>query len=147
MRREADSALGAPHIPDSNRLFGAIFAASPANYRDQSGTVLLRDCTALTCDADRLRSVASRHPGRIIWAEGDVSLNGGADLGTPDDPVLLVVEGNLAIDNITVHGLVYGRADPPDPPGLPDPVWTVTGSASTLRGALVADNDLAGGAT
>lgn len=138
LARSAEPALGPPDVPDGDRLFGAVFAALPDNYRDQSGTVLLQDCTALTCDADRLRAVANRHPGRIIWAEGDVSLNGGANLGTPDAPVLLVVEGDLAIDNITVHGLIYGRADPG---------WTVTGTAGVLRGALVAGNDLAGGAS
>jgi hypothetical protein len=135
--REGDTALGNPHIPSGERLFGAVFAASPANYRDQPATLLL-DCTTTACDADRLRAVAGRHPGRILWAEGDVSLNGGADLGAPDNPVVLVVEGDLAIDNFTVHGLVYGRADPE---------WTVTGSNSRLRGALIAENDLAGGAS
>ena len=40
--------------------------------------------------------------------------------------------------NVRVHGLIYGRADPE---------WTVTGTAGVLRGALVAGNDLAGGAS
>ncbi len=131
--RENDLALGVAAVPSGPRLFGAVFGASGANYRDQPATVRLA-CTALApCDATRLRAAVIRNPGRILWAEGNVSLDGGADLGSLTAPVLLVVEGNLLLNNIAVYGLVEGRAAN----------WALSGTTTgALRGALLAENNI-----
>ena len=130
-------ALGVAVIPDGPRLFAATYGATDQTYRDQPATLVL-DCGA-GCDADFLRGVAARNPGRILWARGDVDLDSGADLGAPDDPVLLVVEGELKVD-IPVFGLIHGRAAN----------WLATGAAGgVIHGAMVAENalDLSGGAS
>jgi len=123
-------------IPSGDRFFSAVFAAEFETYRDQPATLLL-PCATLTCDATLLRQVLGRNPGRIIWAQGPVALSGGADLGTANQPVVLVVEGSLSLGNITVNGLIYGRDQP----------WSLTGANAVVRGALVAENNLQGGST
>lgn len=130
-----DSALGVGAIPDGPRLFAATYGASEVTYRDQPATLVL-DCNA-GCDADFLRGVAARNPGRILWAQGDVDLDAGAPLGAPNDPVLLVVEGGLNV-SIPVYGVIHGR----------DMNWLATGAvAGVIRGAMIAENnlDLSGG--
>jgi hypothetical protein len=64
-----------------------------------------------------------------------VNLGAGADIGSATDPVMLVVDGALNLD-ATLHGAIYGM--PTD--------WSVTG-AGTVRGAMIAGNNMAGGAT
>jgi hypothetical protein len=118
-------------VPTAARFFSAVFGAEAQTYRDQPATLFL-DCATLTCDATLLRQVLGRNPGRIIWAEGPVALNGGAALGTANDPVALIVEGNLSVDNITVNGLVYGR----------NLDWNLSGTNASIRGALVAESNL-----
>ena len=132
-----DPALGVGAVPDGPRLFAAIFGASDVTYRDQAATLVL-DCNA-GCDADFVRGVAARNPGRILWAQGDVDLDAGGPLGAPNDPVLLVVEGGLNVA-IPVYGLIHGR----------DANWLATGAATgVIRGAMIAENDLdlSGGAS
>lgn len=118
------------------RLFGALFGATPQTYRDQPAALVL-DCSAAVCDADSLRAVVARNPGRIVWAtNGVVTLDGGAAIGSAADPVLLVVDDDLELSNTTFNGLVLVRGDPA----------VVTGNAATLNGALLAENELRGGA-
>jgi hypothetical protein len=125
-----------PAVPTGPRFFSATFGTEAQAYREQPATLLL-DCVALTCDATLLRQVLGRNPGRIIWAQGPVALIGGASLGTAIDPVALIVEGNLSVDNITVNGLVYGRNQD----------WNLSGASASIRGALVAENNLVGNNT
>jgi Tfp pilus assembly protein PilX len=132
-----DTALDMGVIPPGPRLFVATYGATDQTYRDQPATLVL-DCAA-GCDADFLRGVAARNPGRILWAQGDVDLDAGAPLGAPDNPVLLVVEGGLNVA-IPVFGLIHGR----------DVNWLATGTATgVIRGAMIAENDLdlSGGAS
>jgi len=130
LRMAADAALSPTVVPDGDRFFQGVYGAIAADYSDQPAALHIT-CTA-GCDADRLRAVVARNPGRIVWAEGDVALNGGASLGTATAPVALVVTGNLSLNNITVFGLVHGRAA----------AWAVSGSGGVVNGALVAENDL-----
>jgi hypothetical protein len=127
----SDAALAA--LPDAERLFGSTFALPSASYRVQPGVVVI-DCTGAPCSADRIRGVAQRHPGHVIWADGDVGLE--ADVGDPDQPVLLVVTGDTSLDTgATLHGLIYGREGGN---------WSGGG---TIRGATISEGDYAGTAS
>lgn len=117
----------------ARRMFSNTMLADQETYRDQPATVVL-DC-ASTCDAERIRGVAARNPGRVLWAQGPVDLDSGGDVGSATEPVMLVVDGEFKLD-VTLHGAVYGV--PTD--------WVVTG-AGTVRGAMIAGNNMAGGAT
>ncbi len=126
-----DPSLAAAVVPDGERLFGSVFGIQSAVYRDQPASLVL-DCEN-TCDADTLRAVLQRNPGRVLWAAGDVNLDGGAPLGSATEPVLLIVEGDLTSSDIEINGLVYSNQLD----------WTFASSNTSLRGALMAGNNLA----
>jgi hypothetical protein len=116
-------------------MFSNTFLAALETYRDQPATVVL-DCAG-GCDADRIRTAAALNPGRILWADGDVDLDSGADIGSATSPVILVVDGAASVD-ITFNGLLAGV------PGLIDgtPVdWALSGTG-TVRGAVLASDNL-----
>jgi len=118
-------------VPSGEHLFGSLFGIQPTVYRDQPASLIL-NCT-VPCDAPTIRAVAARNPGRIIWALGDVNLDSGASLGTAAEPVILVVvEGDLIASNIQINGLVYGSKTD----------WSFTGINTSLRGAVIAENNL-----
>jgi len=128
-----DPSLASTVVPDGERLFGSFFGIQFAVYRDQPASLRL-DCNniSIPCDANYLRSVAARNPGRILWAAGNVNLNGGAALGSAAEPVMLVVEGDLTANNIQINGLIYGRKLD----------WSFSGINTRLQGAVVAENNL-----
>ena len=122
-------------------VFTHTFALWPDLYRGQPGAVVL-DCNA-GCNAQDVRDAAQAHPGRVLWADGDVRLAGGGDIGSPGAPVLLVVagrdgDGDGAFEaeveiGVDFHGLLLVHADQ----------WN-SGGNGTVRGAVVSDGDLAG---
>ena len=118
--------------PNGERWFGSLFGIQAAVYSTQPASLIL-NCSS-PCNANTVREVAARNPGRILWAEGDVNLNGGAALGSAAEPVILIVEGDLETSNIQINGLVYGRKTN----------WSFkdTGTNTSLRGAVIAENNL-----
>jgi hypothetical protein len=122
-------------------LFTHMFAIWPDLYRGQPGAVVL-DCSA-GCNAQTVRDAAQANPGRVLWADGNLTLAGGGDIGSPAAPVLLVVAGSDAdadgvfdaqveID-VDLHGLLMVFADE----------WDSAGSGM-VRGAVLTDGNLAG---
>lgn len=120
-----------------DRLFTQVFSIWPDLYRDQPGAVVL-DCDP-SCDADAVRAAAQANPGRVLWAEGDVDLDAGGDVGAAGSPILLVVsdddaDGSVQVDvSVTFHGLLMVR----------DADWASAG-AGVVRGAAIAEGDLTG---
>ena len=121
----------APLYKRPDHFFGSIFGIQPDVFRDQPASLTLV-CSVVACDADRLRTVAARNPGRFIWAVGDVNLDGGAPLGSAADPVMLVVTGDLTASDIQVNGLIYGRKTD----------WSFTGTNTRVLGAVMAESNL-----
>ena len=134
-----DLSLSTLITPAGDWFFGSLFGIQALVYRDQPASLRLPCTAADPCNAERLRTAANRNPGRILWAQGDVNLDGGLPLGSATEPVMLVVEGNLEANSIQVYGLIYGRRMP-TPPTLP--TWSVTGNNLTVFGAVVAENNL-----
>jgi hypothetical protein len=67
----------------------------------------------------------------FIWAQGDITLNGG-QYGTPDKPVTLVVNGDLTLaGNVIFWGVVYVIGDVDKSVGT-----------NKIFGALVGENDI-----
>ena len=68
---------------------------------------------------------------QLVWASGDVTLIGGT-YGTATDPVILIVDGNLALrGGATINGLVY----------VTNPTWDANGAGNALiNGAALAEN-------
>lgn len=128
--RDTDTSL-----PDTaDRFFAGYFSAWPDTFEQQPAALRL-DCSA-TCNGQTLRDAAELNPGRVLWAAGDVLLDSAGDIGSPNSPVLLVVDGGQLLGDevaATVHGLVYLRN------GVWDEQWQ-----GQLRGALVAQGDVQG---
>lgn len=118
--------------PAEVRMFASVFLMLPETYRDQPAAVVL-DCSAVTCDGEAVEDAIASNPGRPIWVEGDLLLDGSGDIGSAAAPVTIVVTGELDFDTggRTVYGLIYGRAAD----------WRLAGTAR-VEGALIAENNL-----
>ena len=128
---QASDATLAALGPD--RLFAAIFGTWPDVARKQPAAVVLA-CAPTGCDATLLRAAVARHPGRVFWVDGDLTLDSAGDIGSTDAPVVAIVDGSLRFTAaVTVHGLVYSRAA----------TWDSAGHG-TIRGAAVAQGHLRG---
>jgi hypothetical protein len=120
----------------AERMFASLFGVWPEVYRDQPGALVI-DCDG-GCDGDDVRDAAALNPGRLLWLQGDVLLDGADAIGSATAPVALVVDGRAQIDG-TVFGLVYVR----EPADLS--AWEASGTG-TLTGALVVEGSMAGDA-
>jgi Tfp pilus assembly protein PilX len=132
--RELDATL-APANLDADRMFATTLGLWRESYRDQPGTVILA-CGG-TCTADQVRAAAAQNPGRILWIQGDLSIDSAGPIGSATDPVAVVVTGNVAFSAAADYfGLIYIQAAS----------WNSSGS-STINGALIAEGNAGGTAT
>ena len=118
----------------TERMFVSLFGMDRATYRSQPAVVRVT-CSG-TCET-AIANAVSANPGRIIWVQGPVVIDGNlVPLGSPADPVVLVVQGNLTVSaNLELFGVLY----------LHDPSGTnvlSTVGATTIHGAVVAEGDL-----
>ena len=108
-------------------LHASVFRMSPTQWREQPGATTLNCHTA--CDA-ALAEATRQHT--LIALDGGLRLDTPLTLGSPERPVLLVVNGSVELSAATtLHGLVYLRHTQ----------WTDTVGA-TVRGAVIAEGDL-----
>jgi hypothetical protein len=72
----------------------------------------------------------------MLWIDGTLRLDADVTLGTPEAPVVLVVDGDVEVADadVRIHGLVVVTGSS----------WT-SARATTVRGALVGAGDLAFG--
>jgi len=100
----------------SDAFFQFFFGQTPAAYKEGVDQVTT---------GGSLNSI-SGNP-RVIWVDGDADL---PTIGTQDEPVILIVNGNLTMSsNAVVNGLVYASG-------------TISGNGSpTIYGALIAGGD------
>ncbi len=120
-----------------DRMFASVFSTRPEVYRDQPGALVL-DC-ATPCDGDDVRAAVKFNPGRVLWIEGDIDLDGADAIGTDSAPVILVIQGNVRLDT-TVFGVLYVRQPDPDDDSV---AWNAEGSG-TLTGALIVEGSMSG---
>lgn len=138
---ETVAPASAPPAPASltagERMFVSIFGMKRATYRNQPG---LRECPS-PCTAANVNTLLQNNPNRVIWVEGDLTVDG--NIGTVGTtPVLMIVNGDtITIDaDKTIYGFVYITGDGSAAPGtstleLPD-------AQTYIRGALVAEGNL-----
>jgi hypothetical protein len=120
-----------------DRMFVNTFGMKRQTYREQPG---LRTCPA-PCSASAINTLLANNPNRIIWVDGDLTLD--ASIGTvPGAPVLLIINGDtLTLDaGVTIYGFVYMTGD-----GSPTETSTLVlpDAPTFIRGALVAEGTLA----
>lgn len=132
------SAASAPaSLSAGERMFVSIFGMKRATYRNQPG---LRVCPA-PCTASDVNTLLQDNPDRVIWVEGDLTVD--ANIGTPGvTPVLLVVHGDtltMDVDRI-VHGFVYLTGDGAAVANTS--TIAILGGSPQIQGALVAEGRL-----
>jgi len=129
----------------ADRMFVSVFGMDRETYRSQPAAIRITcagDCSTAIADA------ASTNPGRVVWAQGPVSIDSNIVLGSPATPLLLVVQGDLTVAaNVTLHGVLYLHDPSTDPNHAI--TWSTTAGSTTIHGAVVAERNLsvAGGPT
>jgi hypothetical protein len=127
-----------------DQMFASVFKMNKGSYKNQPATVVLNDC-AVAC-TDKLLAAwqptpGRINPGRIIWVEGDMTVESDVVLGCPadpadpvSDPVVLVATGNINLnaDSVRICGLLYSQAA----------AWNNAGPEDVkLQGAAVAERN------
>lgn len=120
----------------ADRMFANVFGMWRATYRDQPGAVVL-PCGLGGCSADLVRTTIAQNPGRVLWLEGNFNVDTAGDVASAAEPVAIVVNGSVSVTSAAIlYGLLYVQA----------PTWTTNG-ALEVRGAVVAEGDVAGNST
>lgn len=120
----------------ANRMFANVFGLWRDTYRDQPGAVLL-DCGLGGCSANTVRTTIAQNPGRVLWLQGDFSVDSAGDIGSAAEPVVIVASGGVTFTAAArMYGLLYTQAA----------TWTTSGAAE-VRGAVVAEGNVTGGST
>jgi hypothetical protein len=121
---DGDLTLNQLSVAGAEPWFRAMFVLDQASYQRQPAVVTL-DCAA-GCTRDDIANALALNPRNPIWANGDVDIDDAGALGTPADPMMLIVNGNLTVSgDAIVSGFVH--ADQID--------WTA--AAATWDGAVV----------
>ena len=129
-----DPSFSAQGLDVDDRMFTSVFGMTSDLYRQQPGAVIL-DCSA-ACSAATVQAAVTRNPGLVIWANGNVTLNG--NIGSSTAPVVLVATGPVRLLSGVFYGLLYSRAEPSWPIG-DDPA-----DAGQVHGAVVAQGSMSG---
>lgn len=112
------------------QFFASTFRMDPAAWREQPAARVL-DCTA-GCDRALAERLAPPGAPTLLWLDGGLHLDGPVELGSPERPVLLVVDGPVQLrGSARIHGVLYLRSAE----------WHDDGGAR-IHGALLAENDL-----
>jgi len=122
----------------ADRVFASTFGVWPNASRLQPGAVRLT-CPAVGCRAAVANAVAL-NPDRVIWVDGDLTLESAGVIGSlpnPADtsvagPAVIVVTGNLIVPvaGVRVFGMIYTRSGN----------WTGSGE---IQGAAIVEGNLA----
>lgn len=112
------------------QFFASAFRMDAAAWRDQPAAQVL-DCTA-SCDQGLAERLTPPGAPALMWLHGGLHLDGAAELGSPERPVLLVVDGPVHLRRTArIHGVLYLRGAE----------WRDDGGAD-IHGAVLAENDL-----
>ena len=121
-----------------DRAFASTFALWPSTSRLQPSALRLT-CPVAGCRA-ALSDAVALHPDRVIWIDGDLTLESAGDIGSPPNPAdltvagpaVIIATGNLIVPaaGARVFGLVYTRSGG----------WTGRGE---IQGAAIAEGNLA----
>jgi Tfp pilus assembly protein PilX len=128
-RVEGDASL---RSLDPERLFASLFGLDKALWRRQPGVASV---TCTTPCNDRLRDALAAH--RLVVVDGDLPLDGGIAIGTPERPAIVVVSGDVRLRGaVVMHGLLYGTSL----------TWNDAPAGGLVRGAVVVEGGYAGNA-
>jgi len=126
---------GPSPISAGERMFVTMLGMKRQTYRDQPG---LRVC-ADPCTSAQVITLLTNNPNRIIWVEGNLTVDAGAIVGSASAPVLLVINGDTLTFNgaAQITGFIYMTGG-----GSATSTVSLPAAATTITGALVAEGDL-----
>ena len=129
-----DAALAAI---DSDRLFAAHFGVDNASWNSHAAVQAI-DCRS-ECAVRVAAAIDGMAANRMVSIPGDARLTGPVTLGSPAQPVVLIVDGTLTLSgDVTLYGLVYAT----------DIRWDDTHSAQAqVHGALISASSYRGNGT
>ena len=122
---------------DAERLLTRLLGADRGRWRRLPG-VRTVDCS-VDCAGTLATATAPEAGASMLWITGDLVLESPLTLGSPERPLLLVVEGQARLrGGVALHGVLVSLAA----------AWDTTGSADAeVRGAVVALGDVGGTGT
>lgn len=131
----SDPSLSA--LPDGDRMFVSLFGMDRDTYRSQPAAV------QVTCAGNCATNIAmavSQNPGRVIWVRGPATIESAQVWGTADQPVMLVVQGDLTVSaTLQLFGVLYLHSGG----GInTSNTWTTTVGSTLIQGAVVAEGNL-----
>ena len=129
-----DTTLNQLRIEANDRWFRKMFGMDPATYQRQPA---VRICTN-GCTTASLTNILLGYPRNPIWLVGDLDLDlnlaPAGELGTAQNPVMLIVTGRLTISGTAViTGFVHAN----------NIVWAAGAAGARVRGAMVAQDTFA----
>lgn len=112
---------------DSDRLFASHFGVDKASWNSHAAVQAI-DCRS-ECAVRVAAAIDGVAANRMVSITGDARLTGPVTLGSPAQPVVLVVDGTLTLSgDLTLYGLVYAT----------DIRWDdSSGPQARVRGALI----------
>ena len=120
----------------ANRMFANVFGVWRETYRDQPAAVVL-NCGLGGCSAGAVRTAIALNPGRVLWLQGDFSVDSAGDIGSSAEPVAIVVSGNVSFSAAArIFGVLYTQSA----------AWATNGAAE-VQGAVVAEGNITGSST
>lgn len=122
---------------DSSRLFSSHFGIDKTHWNSHAAVQAI-DCRS-DCTARVVAAINGAVANRMVSIPGDAHLSGPVTLGSPAQPVILVVDGTLRLDgDVALYGLVYAS----------DIRWDDTHSAQAqVHGALISASAYQGNGT
>ena len=129
-----DTTLNQLRAEANDRWFRKMFGMDPATYQRQPA---VRICTN-GCTSASLTNILLGYPRNPIWVVGDLDLDlnlaPAGELGTAQNPVMLIVTGRLTISGTAViTGFVHAN----------NIVWAAAAAGARVRGAMVAQDTFA----
>lgn len=116
------------------QMFATFFGMTKEAYKNMPSVKRVTcPCTETTITAQYANGV------RQFWLDGDLVMNANLTIGSADDPVLLVVDGNITMrGDLRVFGVMYSTAI----------TWDNTGGGSALlQGAVISEGNYTGNGT
>lgn len=122
-RLDNDGSLAALAVQADEGWFRALFGMDSATYQRQPAVVRV-DC-ATGCTLADLNATLAGYPRNPIWVAGNLDIDAAANLGSANDPLMLIVTGTLTVSaNANIRGFVHAN----------QVSWTAPAS---LQGAVV----------